>query len=102
VKCQDTRSRDQNRKTARRILIDKLDALENGDESRVALKAAAKAKKKASKTKKAKRKYRKEGDAEGAVTEGIGIVSGEDNGSKGVVEHDTSGLTKGQSTGSGG
>jgi hypothetical protein len=70
VKCQATRSRDQNRKGARQLLIDKLDILENGDQSRVAIKGAAKARKKASKTKKAKRKYRKDGEDEGEEADG--------------------------------
>lgn len=59
VKCQQTRSRAQNRKVARRQLVDKLDEMQNGDKSRLALKAQDKLKKKASKTKKAHRKYRK-------------------------------------------
>ena len=58
VKYQGQRSRDYNRKEARRILADKLEAMEKGDESRMALKAQEKARKKASKTKKAKRKYK--------------------------------------------
>ena len=58
VKFQGQRSRDYNRKEARRILADKLEAMEKGDASRMALKAQEKARKKASKTKKAKRKYK--------------------------------------------
>jgi len=58
VKFQGQRSRDYNRKEARRILADKLEAMEKGDESRMALKVQEKARKKASKTKKAKRKYK--------------------------------------------
>jgi len=59
VNCQHTRSRAQNREIARRRLADKLDEIENGDQSRKALRAADRAKKKASKAKKAARKYRK-------------------------------------------
>lgn len=69
VKCQATRSRSQNQKMARRLLADKIEQQEKGDQSRVALKAEAGRKKKASKMKKARRKYRalenEEKDAEG-------------------------------------
>jgi len=58
VNCQHTRSRSQNREIARRRLADKLDEIENGDQSRKALRAADRAKKKAYKAKKAARKYR--------------------------------------------
>jgi len=69
VKSQDTRSRSQNRKIARRLLAERVEEAELGDQSRTALKAALKSKKKASKVKKSKRKYRaldegKEGDGE--------------------------------------
>jgi hypothetical protein len=81
VKCQSTRSRDQNRKGARQLLIDKLDVLENGEQSRVAIKAAAKARKKASKTKKAKRKYRKDDEGEdGMDGEGKSLDPGDSEG----------------------
>ena len=70
VKSQATRSRTQNRKIARRLLADKLEALEKGPESRAALKVAVKRKKKASKMKKANRKYRALGEEEkGAAAE---------------------------------
>ncbi|KAF2097444.1 hypothetical protein NA57DRAFT_58031 [Rhizodiscina lignyota] len=59
VKCQETRSRSQNRKIARRILGERLEEIEKGDQSRTALKRQAAAKKKASKAKKSRRKYRK-------------------------------------------
>ena len=59
VKCQATRSRIQNRELARRLLADRVEEQEKGEESRTALKAQLKSKKKASKTKKARRKYRK-------------------------------------------
>ena len=56
--CQESRSRAQNRKIARRLLAEKVENAERGDESRMALKAAVKSRKKASKTKKARRKYK--------------------------------------------
>ena len=70
VKCQETRSRSQNRKIARRLLAEKVDRLEKGDESRSAWKEHREKKKRASKVKKSRRKYRalkdmKEGNAEG-------------------------------------
>lgn len=67
VKSQDTRSREQNRKTARKILGEKLDEIEKGDESRTAIKAERARTKKASASKKAKRKYKKLAE-EGATT----------------------------------
>ena len=72
VKSQATRSRDQNRKIARRLLAEKIEAAEKGPESRTALKADIKKKKKASKNKKARRKYRalQDGEEDGAEDEG--------------------------------
>lgn len=67
VKCQETRSRTQNRKLARRLLSDRLEDIELGDQSRTALKRQAAAKKKASKAKKSRRKYRKLDDEKAAV-----------------------------------
>ncbi|KAJ5107742.1 peptide chain release factor-like protein [Penicillium angulare] len=58
VKCQATRSRSQNAKMARALLADRVEEREKGDQSRVALKAAAARKKKASTLKKTRRKYR--------------------------------------------
>ena len=58
TKCQETRSRSQNRKTAWRILAEKIEEKEKGPESRTAIKAQVKSRKKASKTKKARRKYK--------------------------------------------
>ena len=71
VKSQATRSRDQNRKIARRLLAEKIEAAEKGPESRTALKAEIKKKKKASKNKKARRKYRalQDGAQDGAEDE---------------------------------
>ncbi|KAI9718885.1 MAG: hypothetical protein M1812_003769 [Candelaria pacifica] len=59
VKSQETRSRSQNRKIARRLLAAKLEVIEKGPESRTAVLAEVKKRKKASKNKKAKRKYKK-------------------------------------------
>lgn len=59
VKCQATRSREQNRKIARELLAQKLDELINGDKSRTAIVSEIKRKKAASRAKKARRKYRK-------------------------------------------
>jgi protein subunit release factor B len=59
VKCQETRSRDQNRKLARRILAERLDFMEKGSQSRTAIQQEIKRKKKASATKKSRRKYKK-------------------------------------------
>ncbi|KAG9578941.1 hypothetical protein KCV04_g14166, partial [Aureobasidium melanogenum] len=59
IKCQETRSRSQNRKIARRILAERVELLVMGDQSRAALKSEKEKKKKASKNKKARRKYRK-------------------------------------------
>lgn len=59
VKSQATRSRSQNYTIARRILAEKVELLQKGDESRVVKKAERVAKKKASADKKKRRKYRK-------------------------------------------
>lgn len=59
VKSQATRSRDQNRKYARQILAEKLDEMEHGADSRIAIKAERARTKKASALKKTKRKYKK-------------------------------------------
>lgn len=83
VKYQDTRSRAQNRKTARKLLQDRLEELELGDDARTRVKGREKSKKKASSDKKKRRKYR----ALEAAKEG---VEGEDDGeiaeSEGGVE----------------
>lgn len=57
VKCQDTRSRSQNRKLAREHLAEKIDDFLNGENSRSAIVARMKAKKKASAGKKSRRKH---------------------------------------------
>lgn len=62
VKCQATRSQSQNAKIARSLLADRVEEQQKGDQSRVAIKAAAARKKKASKLKKTRRKYRELAD----------------------------------------
>ena len=58
VKCQSTRSREQNRQTARTLLSERLEEIEKGDQSRTAIKAERARTKKASANKKSNRKYR--------------------------------------------
>lgn len=58
VKSQETRSRSQNRKIARRLLAERIEELELGEDSRTAIKAREKSRKKASADKKKRRKYR--------------------------------------------
>ncbi|KAL1633606.1 hypothetical protein SLS56_002754 [Neofusicoccum ribis] len=70
VKYQGTRSRTQNRKTARRMLAERLEEMEKGPESRTQLKRAVQAKKKASSAKKSKRKYRALEEAKKAAAAG--------------------------------
>ncbi|KAL1854785.1 hypothetical protein Daus18300_011381 [Diaporthe australafricana] len=62
VKCQDTRSREQNRKLAREHLAEKIDDLLNGDNSRSAVVARIKARRKLSAAKKSRRKHRDTAD----------------------------------------
>ena len=74
VKCQETRSRSQNRKIARRILGERIEEVELGEGSRTAMKARERSRKKASADKKKRRKYKslaeeKEGEQEGVVVE---------------------------------
>lgn len=77
IKSQATRSRSQNRKIARRLLAEKIEAAEKGPESRTALKADIKRKKKASKSKKAKRKYKTAQDGREGEVEEVEDVSDE-------------------------
>jgi protein subunit release factor B len=64
VKYQDTRSRTINRKMARKILQERIEEMELGDDARTRVKAREKSKKKASADKKKRRKYRKLGEGE--------------------------------------
>lgn len=77
VKCQETRSRSQNRKIARRILGERLEELELGDEARTAVKARERSRKKASADRKKRRKYRglaaAKGDEETPQMRGDGV-----------------------------
>lgn len=59
IKCQETRSREENRRIARRILIRKLDVMENGEESLPEIKKWREIRKKKSREKKSRRKYRR-------------------------------------------
>lgn len=59
VKNQETRSREQNRRNARRLLGERLEELEKGPLARTALKAEKMRKKKQSAAKKSRRKYAK-------------------------------------------
>lgn len=58
VTSQHSRSQEQNRKKAREILAEKLDLLQNGEQSRAAVVLDRKVKVKQSKQKKSNRKYR--------------------------------------------
>ena len=58
LKVQATRSRTQNRKIARQMLADRVEELEKGKESRVAVVGEKKRLKKARASKKSKKKYR--------------------------------------------
>lgn len=92
VKCQETRSRTQNRKTARRLLGDRLEELELGEGARTRVKAREKSRRKGSADKKKRRKYRaladgKGGDGERVGEEGWeGDVQGGDGGEVSRVE----------------
>jgi protein subunit release factor B len=80
IKCQDTRSRDQNEKLAMRRLQDKLEMAEKegtGELSRVERRRGMLRKRKASKAKKAKRKYRALGEGKAGLEEDD-EVDGED------------------------
>lgn len=59
VKCQNTRSQRQNRKIARRLLADKLEFIEKGPESRIALREEKLKRKKGNKRNKALKRFRK-------------------------------------------
>lgn len=84
VKCQETRSRSQNRKLARKILGERIEELELGEGARTRVKAAEERRKKASRGKKSRRKYRAlekgsgegEGEGEERIAEGEGMREG--------------------------
>lgn len=80
VKYQDTRSRTVNRKMARKILQERIEEAELGEDARTKVKQREKSKKKQSADKKKRRKYRKlAGDEDGVEgeIEGEGVVDGE-------------------------
>ena len=70
LKVQEHRSRSQNRKLARQMLAERLDVMEKGKDSRVAIVGEVKRKKKSSATKKSKRKYRRLEDEKANGSEG--------------------------------
>jgi protein subunit release factor B len=86
VKSQHTRSREQNRKFARLILGEKLDALEKGEDSRTAIKLDRARTKKASANKKTKRKYKKLEEAKAAASGDEGGEEGEAEGEDAVED----------------
>ena len=59
IKCQETRSREENRRVARRLLVRKLDVMQNGEESLQEIRKWREARKKKSREKKSRRKYRR-------------------------------------------
>ncbi|KAF2280414.1 uncharacterized protein EI97DRAFT_430142 [Westerdykella ornata] len=78
VKCQETRSRSQNRKLARKTLAERVEELMLGDEARTRVKARERSRKKASAEKKKRRKYRALEEAKAAEgTEGGGEGDGD-------------------------
>jgi len=80
VKYQDTRSRTVNRKMARKILQERIEEAELGEDARTKVKQREKSRKKQSADKKKRRKYRKlAGDEEGVEgeIEGEEVVDGE-------------------------
>lgn len=88
VKYQDTRSRTVNRKMARKILQEKIEELELGDEARTKVKQREKSRKRQSAEKKRRRKYRKLGE-EDVEGEGVTVeVEGEGVGTAGKVMED--------------
>lgn len=95
VKYQDTRSREVNRKRARRLLQDRLEELELGPEARTQVKARERSRKKASSGKKRRRKYRAlerekggsvDGEEEEEEEEEEGMRESNDNG-EGEAQH---------------
>jgi peptide chain release factor len=94
VKSQATRSRSQNHKIAKQILAEKIEHIEKGDQSRLAMKVERKSAKKRSREKKARRKYRaleegkndeEEGD-EGEEVLGGAVEGQEAGGTVAVIE----------------
>jgi hypothetical protein len=76
LKVQATRSRTQNRKIARQMLAERVEELEKGKESRVAVAGEAKRLKKARAVKKSKKKYRLLDEAKSKAAQGADESSG--------------------------
>lgn len=94
VKYQDTRSRTVNRKMARKILQEKIEELELGDEARTKVKQREKSKKRQSAEKKRRRKYRKLGEGkegDGGEEDEDGAEGGERVGDGACVEGEGAG-----------
>jgi len=75
LKVQATRSRTQNRKIARQMLAERVEEIEKGKDSRVAVVVETKRKRKSSAVKKSKRKYRA---LEEAKEKKVDIFNGEE------------------------
>lgn len=91
VKCQGTRSREQNRRTARKLLGERLEELEKGDQARTVVKRAEQGKRKASGEKKRRRKYRRLEEEKAAAEDGAkheGVESGNERGEGGAVREE--------------
>lgn len=74
VKSQATRSREQNRTIARRLIAEKVEVLEKGEDSRHVQRLQTLRKRKLSREKKSKRKYRHLEAAKGEVKDGVQSV----------------------------
>ena len=79
VKCQATRSKNQNYSIARRLLAEKVEVLQKGDDSRAAKVVARQSKKKRSADKKKRRKYRELAEASAGEAGNVDANEGEDN-----------------------
>lgn len=93
IKCQESRSRSFNRKQARRLLSDRIEELELGEQSRTVVKAKERSKKKASADKKKRRKYRELAEKKGSEQDEEGAEqSGHVDGVESDNKQDMSGL----------
>ena len=92
IKCQATRSRDQNRKIARDLLAAKVDILVNGDKSRAAILEATKKKKADSAAKKRRRKYRSLEEEAEATNAEAKAEAGTETGPKDILHNEANGL----------
>ncbi len=87
VKSQATRSRAQNRKHAREILAQRLDDLQNGEQSRAGIVGAVRKKRADSAAKKSRRKYKKLEEEKTAAAQ----EQGEEAGQAGTASLDSTG-----------